>query len=137
RYWPKQNAVGKRIAVGRMPPVEIVGVLGDVRNVNLAADTQPEIYLPYAQLPTSSMNLVVRTERDPRSLVNSIQAQVFAIDPDQPVTAVRTVDQILEEGAAQPRFTTALLGGLSLTALLLAIVGIYGVVAYSVAERTQ
>jgi ABC-type antimicrobial peptide transport system permease subunit len=118
-------------------PIEIVGVLADVRNINLAADTQPEIYLPYAQLPTSSMNLVVRTAGDPHNLVNAIQMQVFEADRDQPVTAVRTMDEILEDGAAQPRFTTSLLGGLSLTALILAIVGIYGVIAYSVAERTQ
>ncbi len=138
RYWPNQNPIGKHILLGRMPqPIEIVGVLADVRNINLAADTQPEIYLPYAQLPTSSMNLVVRTSGDPHNLVNAIQAQVFEADRDQPVTAVRTMDEILEDGAAQPRFTTSLLGGLSLTALILAIVGIYGVIAYSVAERTQ
>ncbi len=138
RYWPNQNPIGKHILLGRMPqPIEIVGVLADVRNINLAADTQPEIYLPYAQLPTSSMNLVVRTAGDPHNLVNAIQAQVFEADRDQPVTAVRTMDEILEDGAAQPRFTTSLLGGLSLTALILAIVGIYGVIAYSVAERTQ
>ncbi len=138
RYWPNQNPIGKHILLGRMPqPIGIVGVLADVRNINLAADTQPEIYLPYAQLPTSSMNLVVRTAGDPHNLVNAIQAQVFEADRDQPVTAVRTMDEILEDGAAQPRFTTSLLGGLSLTALILAIVGIYGVIGYSVAERTQ
>lgn len=138
RYWPNQDAVGKHILVGRQPqPSEIVGVLADVRNVNLAADPQPEIYFPYAQLPTSSMNLVVRAARDPRRLTSAIRAQVFAGDSTQPVTDVRTMDEVLEAGAAEPRFTTSLLGGLSLTALLLAIVGIYGVIAYSVAERTQ
>ena len=138
RYWPNQNAVGKHILLGRMPqPIEIVGVLGDVRNINLSADTQPEIYLPYAQLPTAFANLVVRTEGDPHAFANAIRTKVFEIDPDQPVTAVRTMDEIMEAGAAQPRFTTSLLGGLSLTALLLAVVGIYGVIAYSVAERMQ
>jgi putative ABC transport system permease protein len=138
RFWPNENPIGRHITVGRIPqPIEIVGVLADVRNVNLAADPQPEIYLPYAQLPTSSMNLVVRTQADPRSFINAIQSQVFAVDRDQPVTAVRTMDEIVEAGAAQPRFTTSLLAGLSLTALVLAIVGIYGVIAYSVAERSQ
>jgi putative ABC transport system permease protein len=138
RYWPGLNAVGKHILVGRMPqPIEIVGVLSDVRNINLAADPQPEIYLPYAQLPTTSMNLVVRTAGDPRLFVNAIRSQVFEADRGQPVTAIRTMDEVLEAGAAQPRFTTALLGGLSLTALILAIVGIYGVIAYSVGERVQ
>jgi len=138
RYWPNENAVGKHILLGRgVQPIEIVGVLGDVRNINLAADTQPEIYLPYAQLPTSSMNLVVRTAGDPRAFVNAVRAKVFEADREQPVTAIRTMEEVLESGAAQPRFTTSLLGGLSLTALILAIVGIYGVIAYSVAERTR
>ena len=138
RYWPGRDAVGMHILVGRLAqPIEIVGVLGDVRNVNLAADPQPEIYFPYAQLPTSSMNLVVRAAGDPRRLTSAIRAQVFAVDSTQPVTDVRTMDDVLEAGAAQPRFTTSLLGGLSVTALILAIVGIYGVIAYSVAERTQ
>ncbi len=137
-YWPQQNAIGKHILLGRIPqPIEIVGVLADVRNVNLAADPQPEIYLPFAQLPTSSMNLVVRTAGDPRQFVNAVRAKVFEVDRGQPVTAIRTMDEVLEAGAAQPRFTTSLLGGLSLTALILAIVGIYGAIAYSVAERTQ
>lgn len=138
RFWPSQNAVGKHILLGRMPaPIEIVGVLGDVRNINLAADTQPEIYLPFAQLPTSSMNLVVRTSGDQHTYVNAVRSRIFEADRDQPVTAVRTMEEILQAGAAQPRFTTSLLGGLSLTALVLAIVGIYGVIAYSVSERTQ
>lgn len=138
RYWPGQDAVGKHILVGRQPyPIEIVGVLGDVRNVNLAADPQPEIYFPYAQLPTSNMNLVVRAAGDPRRLASAIRAQVSAVDSTQPVTDVRTMDEVLEAGAAQPRFTTSLLVGLSLTALILAIVGIYSVIAYSVAGRMQ
>jgi putative ABC transport system permease protein len=138
RYWSNENAVGKHVLLGRgTVPIEIVGVLGDVRNINLAADTQPEIYLPYAQLPTSSMHLVVRTAGDPHAFVNAVRAKVFEADRDQPVTAIRTMDEVLESGAAQPRFTTSLLGGLSLTALILAIVGIYGAISYSVAERTQ
>jgi putative ABC transport system permease protein len=138
RFWPNQNPIGKHILLGRQTaPIEIVGVLGDVRNINLAADTQPEIYLPYAQLPTPSMNLVARAAGDPHALVNAIRSTVLEVDSSQPVTAIRTMDEVMEAGAAQPRFTTALLGGLSLTALILAIVGIYGVIAYSVAERTQ
>ncbi|MBZ5618615.1 MAG: ABC transporter permease [Acidobacteriia bacterium] len=138
RFWPRENPVGKHILVGRMvQPCEVVGVLGDVRNVNVAADVQPEIYLPFAQLPWPSMHLVVRTAGAPSTFVAAVRSRVLALDRDQPVTSVHTMDEILETAAAQPRFTTSLLGALSGTALLLAIVGIYGVIAYSVSERTQ
>ncbi|HYM27760.1 MAG TPA: ABC transporter permease, partial [Steroidobacteraceae bacterium] len=137
RFWPRQNPIGKRIWLGRQTdPVEVVGVLGDVHNVGLASDPQPEIYLPYAQLPWAFMNLIVRTEGDPRRLAAAVRGRVLAVDRDQPVTQVRTMDEVLDAAAAQPRFTTSLLGALSGTALLLAVVGIYGVIAYSVAERT-
>jgi predicted permease len=137
RFWPRENPTGKRIWVGRQTdPVEVVGVVGDVRNVGLAADTQPEIYLPFAQLPWASMNLIIRTEGDPRRMATAVKNSVLATDRDQPVTQVRTMDEVLDAAAAQPRFTAWLLGALSGTALLLAVVGIYGVIAYSVAERT-
>jgi predicted permease len=138
RYWPNQNPIGKRIWVGRVPdPMQVVGVLGDVRNLNLAADTQPEIYLPFAQRPWAFMNLIVRTQGDPHNFIPGVRAAVRAVDRDQPITAVKTMEDVLESGAAQPRFTASLLGALSGAALLLALVGIYGVIAYSVAERTQ
>ena len=137
-YWPNESAVGKHILVGRGPaPSEVVGVLGDVRNMSMAADVKPEIYFPYAQLPGLSLNLLVRTAGEPRILVKAVEGAVFALDGNQPVTAVQTMDEVLEAGAAQPRFTASLLAGLSLTALVLAIVGIYGAIAYSVTERTQ
>ncbi len=137
RFWPRQNPIGKRIWLGRQTdPVEVVGVLGDVRNIGLAKDTQPEIYLPFAQLPWAFMNLIVRTEGDPHRFATAIRGSVLATDRDQPVTQVRTMEEVLDDAAAQPRFTTVLLGALSGTALLLALVGIYGVIAYSVAERT-
>ncbi len=138
RYWPRQNPVGKHILVGRQPaPSEIVGVLGDVPNLAVGKDPQPEIYLPFAQIPFATQNLIVRTAGDPRSLSAAVRARVLALDRDQPVTGVQSMDEVLEAGAAQPRFTTYLLGGLSATAFLLSLVGIYGVIAYSVAERTQ
>jgi len=138
RYWPNQNPVGKHVLVGRgASPSEVVGLLGDVRNMNLAADVKPEIYFPYAQLPGLSLNLIVRTAGEPQAMVKAVEGAVFALDGSQPVTAIQTMDEILEAGAAQPRFTTSLLAGLSLAALVLAMVGIYGVIAYSVSERTQ
>jgi len=138
RFWPKENPIGRHILVGRQPaPSEVVGVVGDVHNTNLAADVQPELYLPFARLPWPSMNLLVRTAGDPHSFVAAVRARVLAVDKDQPVTQVLSMEEVLANGATQPRFLTALLGALSAIALVLAIVGIYSVIAYSVTERTR
>jgi putative ABC transport system permease protein len=137
RYWPNENPVGKHIAVGRQAPAEVIGVAGNAKNNGLALDADPQIYLPFAQLPWGNMNLFVRTATEPRSLIGALREQVSAIDPDQPVTRIQTVEDLMNSSRSQPRFTTLLLGIFSVTALVLAIVGIYGVVAYSAAQRRQ
>ncbi len=137
-YWPNEDPIGKHILPGRAAsPFEVVGVIADIRNQSLSSDAKPEIYFPLAQLPITFMNLAVRTAGDPHGFVQAVRAQVSALDRDQPVTAIRTMDEILDAGASQPRFTTYLLGSLAGVALLLALVGMYGVIAYTVAERTQ
>jgi putative ABC transport system permease protein len=136
QYWPGENALGKHVTIGRRPvPALIVGVAADVKNRGLEQDPQPQIYLPFAQLPWGDMNLIVRTAVPPQTLAAAIRAQIAAVDADQPVTKIRTVDELMDNARTQPRFLLALVGVFSATAMILAIIGIYGVLSYSVAER--
>jgi putative ABC transport system permease protein len=138
RYWPHDNPIGKHLLLGRMvKPTEVVGVAADVSNLSLAAAPEAEVYLPFPQRPWASMNLILRTAGDPRNLAGAARAAVAAVDRDQPVTAVNTMEEVLAASTAQQRFSVFLLGVFSVTALVLAAVGLYGAIAYSVAERTQ
>jgi putative ABC transport system permease protein len=138
RYWPDQDAVGKHLVLGNSPkPLQIVGVAGNVKNVTLAVISTPEIYYPIAQRPPHSMNLIVRCAINPLSLASAVRAAIGAIDSDQPVTDVRTMEQHIAGSVSQTRLTMVLLVVFSAVALAVAMVGLYGLIAYSVAQRTR
>jgi putative ABC transport system permease protein len=138
RFWPNENPIGKTIVVGRGPaPSRVVGVAGDVHNNGLATDPQPQLWLPFAQLAWGDMNLLVRTAVAPMSMASAVHAQISAVDPDQPVTAIQTVDDLMDAGGAQPRFILLLLGVFSVTALALAAIGLAAMLAWSVLQRRQ
>lgn len=138
RFWPNENAIGKKIWIGTRPePFEVAGVFGDTRNNGLATPPVAEVFLPFAQLPAPYLELTIRAALDPHSLVSAIRRGIGAIDRDQPVTQVKTMDEVIEGLTSQRRFMLLMLGGFAGTALLLAITGIYGLISYSVAQRTQ
>ncbi len=141
RYWPGQNAVGKRVKFGpassASPWMEIVGVAGDIRRTGLDAEAQAELYFPYAQQPLRALTLVARTVGDPADYIRPLRGAVLALDPDQPVYNVRTMEQLLADSLVARRFSMAVLVVFAVVALLLALIGIYGVLAQLVAQRSN
>ncbi len=138
RFWPGQNPVGKHFIVGRGPmESEVVGVAADVRNQGLGDEAQAQLWLPFKQLPWTEMHLLVRTAVPPLQMADAVRAQISAVDPDQPVTAIQTVDDLMDSGRAQPRFTMVLLAVFSITALALAAIGLAAMLAWTVVQRRQ
>jgi putative ABC transport system permease protein len=145
RFWPGQNPIGKRISFEDNPKAEsdwmtVVGVAGSIRQENPAAEHMT-VYQPFAQVKglffLQEVSFVVRSNANPSSLAPALRAQVWTVDKDLPIGAMTSMQDLLYTSTAEPRFQTRVLASFSSIAFLLAIVGIYGVMAYSVTQRTQ
>jgi putative ABC transport system permease protein len=144
QYWPGQDAVGKRfrLAAASSPWITIVGVVGDVRQMGLDAPVKAEMYFPYAQVDGqpwfAPRDLVVRsTAEDPMTLLPGVKEAIRALDPEQPIANVRTYDEILDEDVVQRRLGASLVAAFAGLALLLASLGVYGILSFFVAQHTS
>ena len=138
KFWPGENPIGKKVGAGcdgEHLCRTVVGVVGDIRHEGLANAAQPEIYMPHPQFALPSLSLVLRTTGDPLAVVSAVRAEVRALDKDQPVALVQTLEEHISQSVLQPRLMMTLLSIFAGLALVLAAVGVYAMMSYSVSQR--
>jgi len=137
-YFPNEDPIGKRITFDEGTSwISIVGIIGDVKQLGRDSSAKPEVYFPYLQVAAPSMSLVVRTASNPLSLPSAVKTQIQMIDKDLPIDEAKTMQRLLAESSSGRRFNMLLLTVFAVVALVLAIVGIYGVMSYTVTQRTH
>ena len=138
KYWPNADPLGAQVTLKfEKNPRTVVGVVGDVRQFGAVSDPTAQVYVPYQQAPASLISFAVRTDTKPLGLAAAVERAVWSVDKDQPVSYVMSMDQLVSESIAPQRILMLLLAGFAGLALTMATVGVYGVMAYSVVERTQ